>query len=63
MKNLLDASIRRMRPGPEDATVHGQSLVEYSLLLGLVVFVCIAGLTSLGQAIITKLYSLTANMF
>jgi len=63
MKNLLEASIRRLRRWPEDSTVQGQSLVEYSLLLGLVVFVCIAGVTSLGQAIITKLYSLTANMF
>ena len=40
----------------------GQSLVEYSLVLGLVVIVCIAALTALGTSASTKVNSVATQL-
>ena len=37
----------------------GQGLVEYTVLVALIAFVCIATLTNLGSTMVSKLYTLT----
>lgn len=39
----------------------GQGLVEYTLLVALIAFVAISSVTTLGQTIVTKLYTLGAS--
>ncbi len=40
----------------------GQGLVEYTLLIALIAFVAIASVSTLGEAIVTKLYTLGGSL-